>query len=53
MTANHGKHRQRFPDGFEVVIPCLLEGEGMIDAVDCASMGGRIIVRLHWHWLSL
>jgi threonine dehydrogenase-like Zn-dependent dehydrogenase len=35
---------QDFPDGFEVVIPCLLEGAGMIDAVDCASMGGRIIM---------
>ena len=33
-----------FPDGFEVVIPCLLEGDGMIDAVDCSSMGGRIIM---------
>ena len=33
-----------FPDGFEVVIPCLLEGDGMIDAVDCASLGGRIIM---------
>ncbi len=32
------------PQGFEVVIPCLLEGDGMIDAVDCASMGGRIIM---------
>lgn len=33
-----------FADGFEVVIPCLLEGDGMIDAVDCASMGGRIVM---------
>ena len=33
-----------FADGFEVVIPCLLEGEGMIDAVDCAALAGRIIM---------
>jgi threonine dehydrogenase-like Zn-dependent dehydrogenase len=33
-----------FPEGFDVVIPCLLEGEGMIDAVDCAAMGGRIVM---------
>ena len=35
---------QDFPNGFEVVIPCLLEGAGMIDAVDCSAMGGRIIM---------
>ena len=33
-----------FPDGFEVVIPCLLDGEGMIDAVASAAVGGRIIM---------
>jgi len=33
-----------FPDGFDVVIPCLLDGEGMIDAVDCAGMGSRIVM---------
>lgn len=33
-----------FPDGFDVVIPCLLEGNGMIDAIDCCSMGGRIVM---------
>ena len=36
--------KEDFPEGFEVVIPCLLEGEGMIDAVDSSSMGGRIIM---------
>ena len=35
---------QDFPHGFEVLIPCLLEGAGMIDAVDCSAMGGRIIM---------
>ena len=33
-----------FPDGVEVVIPCLLDGEGMIDAVECAAVGGRIVM---------
>jgi L-iditol 2-dehydrogenase len=33
-----------FPDGVEVVVPCLLAGEGMIDAIDCAAMTGRIIM---------
>ncbi len=33
-----------FPDGFDVVIPCLLEGDGMVDAIDCAAFGGRIVM---------
>ena len=33
-----------FPEGFDVVIPCLLEGDGMIDAIECASFGGRIVM---------
>ncbi len=33
-----------FPNGFEVVIPCLLEGDGMVDAIDCAALGGRIVM---------
>ena len=33
-----------FPDGFDVVIPCLLEGDGMVDAIDCAAMRGRIVM---------
>lgn len=33
-----------FPSGFEVVIPCLLEGDGMVDAIDCAAFGGRIVM---------
>ncbi len=36
--------RADFPDGFEVVIPCLLEGEGMVDALDCCAFAGRIIL---------
>jgi len=33
-----------FPDGFDVVIPCLLEGNGMIDAIDCAAFAGKIVM---------
>ncbi|UOQ86925.1 zinc-dependent alcohol dehydrogenase [Gracilibacillus salinarum] len=33
-----------FPEGFDVVIPCLLEGEGMVDAIDAAAQNGRIVM---------
>lgn len=33
-----------FPDGFDVVIPCLLEGDGMVDAIDCVAQNGKIIL---------
>jgi 2-desacetyl-2-hydroxyethyl bacteriochlorophyllide A dehydrogenase len=33
-----------FPDGFDVVIPCLLEGEGMKDALDSCAFRGRIVM---------
>jgi threonine dehydrogenase-like Zn-dependent dehydrogenase len=33
-----------FPDGFDVVIPCLLQGDGMVDAVDCAAFCGKIVM---------
>jgi len=33
-----------FPDGFDVVIPCLLEGDGVIDAMECAAMCGKIVM---------
>jgi threonine dehydrogenase-like Zn-dependent dehydrogenase len=33
-----------FPDGFDVVIPCLLEGDGVADAIDCAGFAGRIVL---------
>ncbi|WP_421948490.1 zinc-dependent alcohol dehydrogenase [Phaeodactylibacter xiamenensis] len=32
-----------FPDGFDVVIPCLLEGAGMVDALNACAFGGRIV----------
>ena len=33
-----------FPDGFDIVIPCLLEGDGMIDALDCCATGARLVM---------
>ena len=36
--------REEFGQGFEVVIPALLDGTGMIDAVEAAAFGGRIIL---------
>jgi threonine dehydrogenase-like Zn-dependent dehydrogenase len=36
--------KEDFPDGFDIVIPCLLEGDGMVDAVDCAALCGKIVM---------
>lgn len=33
-----------FPDGFDVVIPCLLEGDGVVDAIECAATCARIVM---------
>ncbi|KKI90891.1 molecular chaperone GroES [Bacillus sp. SA1-12] len=33
-----------FREGFDVVIPCLLEGDGMVDAIDAAAQNGRIVM---------
>lgn len=33
-----------FPDGFDVVVPCLLEGDGMVDAIDCTALNGRLVM---------
>ncbi len=33
-----------FPDGFDVVVPCLLEGDGMVDALDCCATGARLVM---------
>lgn len=35
---------EEHPDGFDVVIPCLLEGDGMIDALEACAFGGRIVM---------
>lgn len=29
--------------GFDVVIPCLLDGDGMMDALHCLNIGGKIV----------
>jgi len=36
--------KRDFPEGFDVVIPCLLEGDGMVDAIDCVAQNGIIIM---------
>ena len=36
--------KQDFPDGFDIVIPCLLEGDGLVDAIDMAAVCGKIIL---------
>ena len=33
-----------FPDGFDVVVPCLLEGDGMADAIDCTAFTGKVVM---------
>jgi threonine dehydrogenase-like Zn-dependent dehydrogenase len=33
-----------FPAGFDVVIPCLLEGDGMVDAINCAAFAGKVVM---------
>jgi len=33
-----------FPEGFDVVIPCLLEGDGIVDAIECAAFCGKIVM---------
>lgn len=33
-----------FPEGFDIVVPCLLEGDGMVDAIDCVAQNGKIIM---------
>ncbi len=33
-----------FPEGFDVVLPCLLEGDGMVDAIDCAAFTGKVVM---------
>jgi L-iditol 2-dehydrogenase len=33
-----------FPNGFDVVIPCHLDGSGVADAVEAAAQNGRIVI---------
>ena len=43
-TSTFERLKKDFPDGFDVVIPCLLEGDGMVDAIECSSLCGKIIM---------
>lgn len=43
-TATLDAIKDDYPEGFDVVIPCLLEGEGVNDAIDCTLTGGKIIL---------
>ena len=36
--------KKDFPQGFDVVIPCILEGDGMIDAIENCSLCGKIVM---------
>lgn len=36
--------KRDFTNGFDVVIPCLLEGDGMVDAIDCVAFTGKIVM---------
>lgn len=33
-----------FPEGFDVVIPALLEGDGIVDAIDACNMCARLVL---------
>jgi L-iditol 2-dehydrogenase len=33
-----------FPDGFDIVIPCLLEGDSVADAISCGRTGGKVVL---------
>jgi L-iditol 2-dehydrogenase len=33
-----------YPEGFDIVIPCLLEGGSVADAIACGRTGGRIVM---------
>ena len=33
-----------FPEGFDVVIPALLEGDGIVDAIDACAMCARLVM---------
>ena len=48
ISGEHGSSweavKNDFPEGFEVVIPCLLDGDMMQDALDMLALGGRIVM---------
>ena len=36
--------KKDYPDGFDIVIPCLLEGGSVPDAIQCARTGGKVVL---------
>lgn len=44
MRAIRSELGDAYADGFDVVVPGLLEGEGMIDALDALATSGRIVM---------
>ena len=36
--------KEDFPEGFDIVIPCLLEGASIQDALACTRTGGKIVM---------
>jgi L-iditol 2-dehydrogenase len=36
--------KKDYPEGFDIVLPCLLEGESVKDAIACARTGGKIVM---------
>jgi len=35
---------QAHPEGYDVVIPCLLEGDCVVDAISCCRIGGKVVM---------
>lgn len=44
QTANAPQILQHYPQGFDVVIPCLLEGDCVVDAIACCRIGGKVVM---------
>ena len=36
--------KQDYPEGFDIVIPCLLEGGSVADAINCGRTGAKIVL---------
>ena len=36
--------KEAYPQGFDVVIPCLLDGDCVMDAVNCTRIGGKVVL---------
>jgi threonine dehydrogenase-like Zn-dependent dehydrogenase len=44
LTPTMNVLKNDYPDGFDIVIPCLLEGGSIADAISCARTGGKIVM---------